>query len=90
MKYNLILCHLNLNEKEEALNFLQQIKIDLDQPFYSDFVNFKKWIKKESEQFKKEEVFPSRNKLSNFLPKITVNHEGSQQLLKLCVPFPKV
>lgn len=39
----------------------------MDQPYYGDFILFKKYITGEIEVFKKEEVFPSRNKLSNFL-----------------------
>lgn len=45
MRYNIILCHLNLDENEEAVNLLNQIKVDIDQPFYGEFVTFKKWVK---------------------------------------------
>ena len=88
------LCLLNLGQEAEAAKEVQLMRVDFDLPFYSDFVNFRKWVNRESELFKKEEVFPSRNKLSNFIPKITVRRQGPPQLppatLKLCIPFPKV
>lgn len=70
--------------------------MDFDQPFYGDYVNFKKFVHREVESYKKEEVFPSRNKLSNFLEKVKLTIDcknGAEKvttLLKLCIPFPKV
>lgn len=40
----MILCHLNLKQQSEAQKLANSIKIALDQPYYSDFVNFKKWV----------------------------------------------
>lgn len=65
------------------------MNVDLSQPFYMDFINFKQFITQDS-MFKKEEVFPSRNKLSSFLEKIIVSKNSKKLYLKLCIPFPKV
>lgn len=72
------------------------IHVDFDQPFYGDFVSFKKFINREVDSYKKEEVFPSRNKLSNFLEKVKLTIEsknGTEKvttMMKLYIPFPKV
>ena len=44
MRYNIILCNLNIGKEEDAQTLVNQIKVDLDQPFYGDYINFKKWI----------------------------------------------
>lgn len=39
----------------------------------------------------KIEIFPSRNKISNFLKEVSVKLDNQQVLyVKLCIPFPKV
>lgn len=70
MKYNMTLCNMLLGKREEAISICKTITVDIDQPFYGDYINFKKFINKETEVYKKEDVFPSRNKLSNFLDKV--------------------
>ena len=90
MKYNMVLCHLNLGEEGKAISLVNQMNIDLDQPYYADYVNFKKFINNDHKLFKKEEVFPNRNKLSNFFDKITVIKDKLSFQMRLCIPFPKV
>ncbi len=91
VRYNLVLCYLNMHDEAAARDVVKQIDIDLDQPYYGDFVQFKKFVMGDIETFKKEEVFPSRNKLSNFIQKIKVtSHNRNPLELKLCIPFPKV
>ena len=48
MRYNIILCKINQGEKEDAKDIVKQIKIDIDQPFYGDFISFKKWVGEET------------------------------------------
>lgn len=66
------------------------MNIEIDQSFYADFVIFKKFVCGEIENFKREEVFPSKNKLSNFIDKIPVTMGNCKLELKMCLPFPKV
>jgi hypothetical protein len=90
MLYNMVLCRLSLGEHQVAILLVQSMKVELEQSFYADFVNFRKWVTGEVPAFKKEEVFPNRNKLSNFLPPILLEAQGQTLSLRLCVPFPKV
>lgn len=76
MKYNIVLCRLSQGKFDDALNYYKQIHVDIDQPYYGDYVAFRKLLNKEVESYKKEEVFPSRNKLSNFLDKIPLTLSG--------------
>jgi hypothetical protein len=54
MKYNIVLCHINLNDIPSAIALCQKMNIELDQLYYSDFVNFKKFVAREVEIFKKD------------------------------------
>jgi hypothetical protein len=72
MRYNIVLCRMAKGEREEALNVYKQISVDFDQPYYGDYVNFKKFLSMEVDIYKKDEVFPSRNKLSNYLDRISL------------------
>jgi spore coat protein CotF len=54
MRYNIVLCKMSLGEREEAIAVYKQINIDLDQPFYGDFISFKKFLSREAETYKKD------------------------------------
>jgi len=47
MKYNIVLCRLSQGKFDEALNYYKQIHVDIDQPYYGDYVAFRKLLSKE-------------------------------------------
>ena len=71
---------------------LKDIKIDENENFYSNFSKFKTSILNEIFMIEREEILPNKNKLSQFLPALTINlkQKKTQFRLKLCIPFPKV
>lgn len=89
MRYNVVVCELAAGREAEAMAACQNVKIPHEQPYFPDFINFRRFVAAEIPAPKREEVFPSRNKLSNFLPKVPILREPPC-FLKLCIPFPKV
>lgn len=59
VRYNLVLCYLNMHDEAAARDVVKQIDIDLDQPYYGDFVQFKKFVMGDIETFKKKKCFPA-------------------------------
>ena len=47
MRYNIVVCHLAEENLEKAAEVRQSIHVDLDQPYYSDFINFKRFLSRE-------------------------------------------
>jgi hypothetical protein len=47
MRYNIVICHLAQGNMEKAVEVTQTIHVDLDQPYYADYVNFKRFVSRE-------------------------------------------
>ena len=44
MKYNIVLCHIKLGNITQAIAIYNEIKVELDQTYYGDFVSFRKFL----------------------------------------------
>lgn len=90
MLYNMTLCEMALGREGEAAATVGRIAIPIEQSYYADYVGFRRFVEGASLTCKKEEVFPSRNKLSNHLQRVTLTRQGNTYEFKLCIAFPKV
>jgi hypothetical protein len=47
MRYNIVVCYLSQNNLEKAVEVSMNMHVDLDQPYYPDFIHFKRFLGRE-------------------------------------------
>ena len=73
MFFNMCLCYLKLDRWEEAVSVCKEIDIKQNEPSYRELLIFKGLIQGDQEmkgkwgKLRNKEVYPIKNKLSNFL-----------------------